>query len=237
VGIVIAVLLGLGVGEILRRRLNRLAYRLAPEGGDDEAGLPASELTHLPAGGDDVDESALPLPGARWWIPAVLACAWGCATWLVWLSGADWFDQSIRLVGWLGFSTIGVWLSAVDLDVRRLPDVGQMWLAGICVVFGVLIMWDTPIRLLIGLCAGLGCGLAFLLIHLLSRGGLGLGDVKLIMICGWWLGLTSLSSVFSAMVLACVLAIAYSLISRTRLFAFGPWLLAGTMIAGLVVVH
>lgn len=270
-GIVIAVVLGLVAGEVIRRRLNRLAYRLVPQdaGGEEPvaaqtsreadavgfrghsvpAGVPAARgdtagpglnggQASAPPDDDVVDETALAPPGARWWIPVVLAAAWGCAVWLCPVgTGAAMTSvgQWARLLGWLAFAAIGIWLAAVDLDVRRLPDRGQMLLAGVCVVCGALAMWDHPARLLVGLGAGIGCGLGFLLIHMLSRGGLGLGDVKLIVTCGWWLGLISLTSVFAGVVAACVLAVAYSIVSRNRQFAFGPWLVAGTMIAGLMV--
>ena len=214
----IAAVVGLGCGEFLRRRLNRLAYRLEAD--------PDSEETA---------ETDLPAPGRRWWIPLVLAAGWAG---IVWASAPETWSitESARLVSWLGFATIGLWLSAIDLDVQRLPDSGQLWLAAVTVVGGVVVDWDHPARLLVGLAAGCGCALLFWLIHLFSRGGLGLGDVKLVATCAWWLGLFSLTAVYAAIGIGCLLGLAYSLVTRTRSFAFGPWLIAGTLVAGLVLV-
>ena len=214
-GILAAALLGLVAGEAMRRRLNRLAYRLPY---DEEA---------------DVDETVLPSPGSRWWVPVVLSAAWACVVWRCPAPPVGAWRDLARLVGWLAFSGIGLGMAAIDLDVRRLPDRGQIWLAGASLACGVLAFWGAPIRLVIGLCAGLACGLVFLVIHSISRGSLGLGDVKLVMTCGWWLGLISLAAVFAGLMAACLLAVAYSLVARQRQFAFGPWLAAGTVVAGL----
>jgi len=229
--ILIAGALGLIIGEVLRRRLNRLAYRLVPNGSLTSGNVETTTV-------DDVDETALPSPGVRWWIPVVLAVAWACVGWRcpidfvrAWPDVAAW----ALLLGWLAFSGIGLGMSVIDLDVRRLPDQGQIMLAVVSIVFGVLICWQAPMRLLMGLGCGLACGLVFLVMHAISRGSLGLGDVKLVMTCGWWLALISLATVFAALMISCVLAVAYSLLSRQRQFAFGPWLVAGTVIAGLYI--
>ena len=235
--IVIVGALGLIVGEIMRRRLGRLGYRLAPAEEVRISGM-ASESTEADETGrtQEVDETALPVPGTRWWIPIVLGVVWGCVGWRCpvglmggWPAAARW----AYFLGWLGFAGIGLGMAVIDLDVRRLPDRYQILLALVSIGFGVLVFWEFPIRLLVGLIAGLACGLVFLVMHAVSRGSLGLGDVKLVMTCGWWLGLTSVASVFAGLMVSCVLAVAYSLLSRQRQFAFGPWLVAGTVLAGL----
>ena len=230
--------MGLAVGEVMRRRLGRLEYRLAPAE-ETKIGDMTSEPTDVD--GDrtqEVDETALPAPGARWWVTVVLAIAWGCVGWRCpvgvirgWPDVVDW----AHLLGWLAFAGIGLGMAVIDLDVRRLPDRYQILLALVSIVFGVLTFWQFPIRLLVGLVAGVVCGLIFLVMHAVSRGSLGLGDVKLVMTCGWWLGLNSVASVFAGLLASCVLAVAYSLLSRQRQFAFGPWLVTGTLIAGLWV--
>ena len=246
--------LGLAVGEIMRRRLNRLGYRLCPgemalaTGDGNETSITSGDgdgTTRTSGDGDgmvcipeDVDETLLPVPGVRWWIPVVLGVGWACVAWRYPISFQQtWSDVTAwaRLLGWLGFAGIGLGMAVIDLDVRRLPDRGQILLALVSVVFGVVICWEDPIRLAVGLASGLACGLVFLIMHAISRGSLGLGDVKLVMTCGWWLGLTSVASVFAGLLTSCVLAVAYSLLSKQRQFAFGPWLVAGTLTAGLWV--
>ena len=208
--------LGLGCGLFLRWRLNRLDYRL-------------EEIKDA----DGLAETDRATPGKRWWIPVILAVAWAGLGWGVVTEMGT--GQWVRLVGWLAFSVIGMWLSVIDLDVQRLPNSAQLILAVITISCGIISYWDQPDRMLLGLIVGLGCGLGFWLIHLISRGGLGLGDVKLIMTCGWWLGLASLTAVYAAIGTGCVFGLAYSWLTKTRQFAFGPWLIAGTLIAGLVV--
>ena len=203
---------GLVVGEIIRRWLNQLKYRVTWE---------------------DNDEMDLPQPGSRWWVPLALGICWGCAMWLIppTYSLSSW----AHVLGWMAFSAIGAWMAAVDMDVRRLPDAAQLLLAGTTILAGVVFAGSDPIRLLMGLTTGLVCGVAFLAIHMLTRGDLGLGDVKLVMICGWWLGLISPTAVFAGLFVGCLLAVLYSALARVRQFAFGPWLVAGTIIAGLVL--
>ena len=234
--ILVVTVMGLLVGEVVRRWLNTLGYRLGPdEQGatgtvSEDAGRTALSTT------EDLDETVLTVPGSRWWIPVALAVAWGCVAWrspVGWVR--SWPDLAgwARFLGWLAFSAIGLGMAVIDLDVRRLPDRGQIAVASVSLVCGVIVCCQNPIRLAYGLGAALVCGLAFLIIHAASRGNLGLGDVKLVMTCGWWLGLTSLTSVYVGLMVSCVLAVAYSLLVRQRQFAFGPWLVTGTLIAGL----
>ena len=229
--IAIAGVAGAGAGEGLRRWLNTLSYRLPPTAGD----LP-------PTGGDppptdseapETAETALPHPGRRYWIPVALGLAWAGAAWRIGVgeSATDW----VRLVAWLAFTLVGAWLAAIDLDVQRLPDRGQATLAAIAVAGAVVLAWAQPTRLLIGLAAGAVCGLAFLIVHVISRGSLGFGDVKLVVTCGFWLGVGPVTAVYAALLAGCAMAVAYSLLTHRRRFAFGPWLVAGTVVAGLAL--
>ncbi len=206
--IVIASLLGACGGEWLRRWANRLAYR-RPE-----------------------EARQLPPPGRRLWIPVVVGLAWAAAVWWLWPG-----EPSVRayasILNWLALSLVGVYLAAVDFDVRRLPDRAQILLAATAVAGAVLLCWAQPVSLLAGGAGALTSGAGFWLIHALSRGALGFGDVKLAATCGFILGLVSWQAVFAGFLVASVLALAYSLATRARQFAYGPWLLGGTMIAGL----
>ncbi len=255
-----AALLGLLGGEGTRRRLNRLSYRLAPgpeetglkeigpkEAGPEKAGPeetgPAPTGAAAPASTTvvpDLDETVLPAPGRRLWLPPLVGLAWAGAVWA--LTDGDpavealaiGWSRGWRLTGWLVFALVGAWLAAVDLDVKRLPDRAQALLAAALLISGLLLDWGHPAGWLTALAAAAVCGAGFLLLHLLSRGGLGLGDVKLVMTCAWWLALGSIAAVLAGLVAACLLAVGYSLIARVKQFAFGPWLVAGTLLAGLV---
>ena len=225
--VLVAAVAGWLVGEPMRRRLNRLGYRLEPT---------AADLT---------DETSLPDPGPRRWVPWLLAIAWAgtvaAALWRSPLGGTGHKDLMATapnpwwVGGCLALSTIGLWLAVIDLDVRRLPDQGQLALAVALLACGAGLAWGQPTHLLTGLAAGVACGLIFLILHAASRGQLGLGDVKLVLIAGWWLGCQSVTAVYAGLVAACLLGVAYALVTRVRTFAFGPWLVAGTLLATWLV--
>lgn len=62
---------------------------------------------------EEVDQ---PYPGPRWWIPVATAAASGL---LAWRFGVDRWPL---LLPTLSLAWFGPWLSAIDLDVRRLPN-------------------------------------------------------------------------------------------------------------------
>jgi leader peptidase (prepilin peptidase)/N-methyltransferase len=204
VSVIAAGLTGCLVGLGLRTSLGRLTYRII---------------------GPRHDERDRPHPGSRWWVPVALA--------LVWLTLATAFAQERWpwLVLWLPVTAIGVWLAAVDLDVQRLPDKVHFPLAVYAAIAGALLCifgwgdWRTALG------GAAGAGLLFGFLHVISRGRLGFGDVKLVVVLGWCLGLMGLSPVFYGLMLASLLGIVYSLITRAKTFAFGPWLLLGAAVS------
>ena len=62
------------------------------------------------------DEASQAPPGARWWIPCAVAAASGFLAWRFGI--ARW----PLLLPTLPIAWFGPWLSAIDLDVRRLPN-------------------------------------------------------------------------------------------------------------------
>jgi prepilin signal peptidase PulO-like enzyme (type II secretory pathway) len=175
------------------------------------------------------NETVLAVPGNRAWMSVVLALIWAAVGWAYWPDIAP-------MALWLGFSTVGLYLAAVDLDVRRLPNRAQLLLAGICALGGVWAYWGQG-RFVWGLVWALACAGGFLVVHLLSRGGLGFGDVKLMASCGWILGLNSSTAVLVAMMIGCLVAVVFSILTRTRVFAFGPWLLLGTFCGPIAATY
>jgi len=206
------------IGQWLRRSTARLRYRHRP--------APAAPDVTPDATPDDIDEQALPLPGARWWMPLAGALAWAG---VAWRAETDWRAYLL----WLPFVTIGLYLAAVDLDVCRLPDRAQLGLAAAGLLAGLAATWTEPRRWLYALGWTLGVAGLFWLIHLVGRGALGFGDVKLAATCGWLLGLSGLSAVWAGLGLSCLLALAYALVRRSKSVAFGPWLILGSLVAGL----
>lgn len=152
-----------------------------------------------------------------------------------------------RHPGWLPaylyLSVVGVWLAAIDVRVHRLPDhlVLPAYPALVALFGAAALVDDAPGRLLRAVLAGAACWLVFLTLHRLPGSGLGRGDLKLVGLLGGALGWLSWPSVvfgmFAGMVLGGVGALA--LLAARRVgwhdhLAYGPFLLAGALLAVLV---
>lgn len=164
---------------------------------------------------------------------------------LVASSGAELAAGVLELLAYLAFAAFAIALAAIDLDVRRLPNVlvlsslgtGAVLLGAAAIVGGDL---EAGAR------AAAGAGLAFALyfvIELASRGGLGMGDVKLAATVGLhtaYLGWGQLAvGVFAGFALGGVVGLALLAArraSRRTAIPFGPWILAGAWL-GIVVGH
>ncbi|MDR2895044.1 MAG: A24 family peptidase [Propionibacteriaceae bacterium] len=229
-------LVGLTMGELIRRRLQRLAYRL-PAAADDPSGV-----------SDELDR---PAPGPRRWVTIGVTAAFSALAWR-WSGGApmingiSWPSQMALLanlqqasqladgLGWAALITIGAWLAGVDADVQRLPDRGQLALALCLIASGVVFAWGHPQSWFTALGAGLAAAGLFAVMHWRRPEAMGLGDVKLVGTLALWLGLHRLDLVFAGLLAACVLAGAYAAIRRRHHLAFGPALIAGAIMAGVV---
>lgn len=132
-------------------------------------------------------------------------------------------------------------LTWVDLREHRLPNRWTLALA----VGGAVTLWSASAlqggeRLAPSLVGFVGYPALMMLLHLASRGGLGLGDVKVAAGLGLytgWLGWEAWAqAVFLGFVIGGVVALVMVLTRRatakTRL-AFGPPLLAGAVVAVL----
>jgi leader peptidase (prepilin peptidase)/N-methyltransferase len=129
-----------------------------------------------------------------------------------------------------------VLLAAAVIDIRehRIPD--RLIIAGIAA--GVAARLVNPgSRLQDGIIGGVSAFAVLLVIHLATRGGLGLGDVKLMGCIGFCLGF---EQAFSILLIGVILIGLYGLVlvfidreNRKRELPFAPFLLAGTLIAML----
>lgn len=174
------------------------------------------------------DEAGPPHPGPRWWIPLATAAASGL---LAWRFGVERWPL---LLPTLPLAWFGPWLSAIDLDVRRLPN-RLLAVHGVVVAVGVgaaaLITGDLNIALH----AAIGGAVAFVVFWILDRvrpGGFGWGDGKYIPIIGAATAAASLSVAWWAFLIACLAAVLATPFRRRRAnFPFGPWLAAGALVA------
>ena len=172
------------------------------------------------------DEAGHPHPGARWWIPLATATASGL---LAWRFGVDRWPL---LLPTLPLAWFGPWLSAIDLDVRRLPNrllAAHAALVAAGVGAGAVIVNDAAIAIR----AALGGAVAFAVFWVLDHlrpGGFGWGDGKYVPTLGAATGAASLSVAWWGFLIACLAAVMATPFRRRRTdFSFGPWLAAGAL--------
>lgn len=211
--VLVAGLAGLAVGHLLGLRLQTLGYRLEAE---------LSRPRRLPG----------------WVVALVLGPLWALLAW--------WFAP---VAGWallpalLTFATIAVALVWVDLDVHRLPEGLTLPAVAILVVQLALAAWaggdwGLLVRALLG-AAGLGAlSLVLALVAAALRSGFGLGDVVLCFLVGlvtgavgWWAPLVAL---YAAFLLGGGYAVVHVVVrrgSRRDAIPFGPFLVAGALLA------
>ena len=120
-------------------------------------------------------------------------------------------------------------LAVIDLKCMRLPDV----LTGSLAVLGVLDIFviSTPDPL--SRAAGAACALILLGVRFLTRGGIGIGDVKLTAAAGILLGYDNTLAALGFAVLTGAVAAAVYKFNGVKKMPFGPWLCAGIFAAAL----
>jgi leader peptidase (prepilin peptidase)/N-methyltransferase len=147
------------------------------------------------------------------------------------------FGWSWELPAYLYLAAVAIALAAIDLDVLRLPD--QIVLPSYVVAAALFVPamiargdWGTAARAL------LAAGVLWVLFEIISRFGMGRGDVKLAPLLGLYLGWLGWSWVAVGMFAAFLLGglvgvvlIALRVACRKTRIPFGPYLLAGAFLA------
>lgn len=193
------------------------------------------------------DEWDEPVPPRRWWVPATLGPVAALVVHRLWFVPDDAVPSpwvaGVLTVTLLVVVLACVCLSAMDLDVHRLPD-RIMWPTMAVLAGGVTLAalvgggFDPWLRSMLG---GLASGGFYFLLALLSlaRGSLalGLGDVKLAVVLGGalgWFGWTEvLSGIYAGFLVGGLVAVV--LLARRRVrwkghFAYGPPMMLGALL-------
>lgn len=149
-------------------------------------------------------------------------------------------DLLPALPAYLGFAAVGVALTVIDIDCKRLPNFLVLpsypavfvLLTGAAAVLGD---WPALLRAAVGAVALFGF---YLVLALIYPAGMGFGDVKLAGVIGALLGFLSygvlLVGAMLAFVLAAIAGIALLVSRRGRvgtMIPFGPYMIAAALIA------
>ena len=182
-----------------------------------------------------------PVLGKRWWrggeasarrvalVTALAAVALGA------VAGA--VGAAPELPAYLWLAAVGVTLAVVDVETLRLPDRLTLpsYPAGV-VLLAIPADWSALGRAV--LAAAVAGAAALVLAVLAPRGGLGFGDVKLLGVLGLFLGWLGwgvlVVGVALGFALGAVVAVGMLTSRRAGLrdhLAFGPWLIAGALVA------
>jgi leader peptidase (prepilin peptidase)/N-methyltransferase len=154
---------------------------------------------------------------------------------VTWWDGGTW-----ALPAYLYLAAIGVALSAIDLDTKRLPNVIVLPSYVVALVLFLLPaalegQWDAYLRAVL---AGIALFAFYFLLAFIYPAGMGFGDVKLSGVIGIYLGWVSWALVglgtFAAFLLGAFVGIAVILAGRggrkTKV-PFGPFMVVGAFLA------
>jgi leader peptidase (prepilin peptidase)/N-methyltransferase len=149
----------------------------------------------------------------------------------------------IPLLVLVGF---GARLSAIDLKEHRLPNQLVAWFTAIQLATLIALSLDGVNELKMPLLVAVGTTAIYLILFILSRGALGMGDVKfafpLGLTVGWYapeFWLMAIFNSFSCAGAVALIGIAAKRITRNSPIAFGPYMFLGSLfvIAFSVLSH
>ncbi|MEN9753594.1 MAG: hypothetical protein RL670_1285 [Actinomycetota bacterium] len=139
----------------------------------------------------------------------------------------------------VSLALVAIWLAVIDARSQRIPN--RIVLPALAAGLLLIGFFDFALLGQAALAAAASFGL-FLVLNLVSRGQLGMGDVKLAALLGlglgalgwgYWLLGVALGFVFGAFG-ALVLLIGSRGSNRKSFFAYGPYLVAGALASGIL---
>jgi leader peptidase (prepilin peptidase)/N-methyltransferase len=161
-------------------------------------------------------------------------------TGLLFAAVAWWYGLAWQLPAFLYLAAIAVALSAIDLDVKRLPDaiVLPSYVVAVALLLLPAVVEGRWLDLLHGVLTGLALFAFYLLLAVIYPAGMGFGDVKLSGLLGLYLGWVSwplaILATFAAFLLGSVVGIVVIVRGkggRKTKVPFGPFMLLGTFLA------
>jgi len=151
-------------------------------------------------------------------------------------SAAAAISGALVLVAFLYLGAISVALTAIDLDVHRLPNaiVLPSYAVGVVLLGAAALVGGDGVAIARAI-AGAGISVAFyLVLALVKPGGMGMGDVKLAGVLGLYLGyigwaalvVGTMGAFFIGGIVGLAMIVAKRA-SRASSIPFGPWMIAG----------
>jgi leader peptidase (prepilin peptidase)/N-methyltransferase len=146
---------------------------------------------------------------------------------------------AVELVAFLVLTAVSIALALIDLDTKRLPNVIVVpaLVSGVVLLAGAALLRGDLAALAGAAIGGAGLFALYLILAIASRGGMGMGDVKLAAVLGLYLGFLGwgnlLVGAFAAFVFGGVFGLALMLIRRAgrkTAIPFGPWMILGAWV-------
>lgn len=149
------------------------------------------------------------------------------------------FGPTATGLAFAGLAVITPPLTIIDVRKRRLPNLltaaGAVW-ALLCAVV-VSVQLRTTDVLITSILSGAACAAGLLMLAFVSKGGMGMGDIKLAGVIGLVMGTmawtAAVAAIVWAFVLGAVIALILMLLGRARrgtAVPFGPMLISGAWI-------
>lgn len=157
-----------------------------------------------------------------------------------WLLTTEFANMGAALPAVLALSTIAVWCAVIDQATMRIPTSAAYTAAALTLLLIVVAgLFDSDASAVVG---GFATALMYLLVAWATRGGVGLGDVRLSLSLGFVLGYQGVPSVVAGLIWPVIVlfpvaigAIIHRRITRStetaREIAAGPGLVAGCALA------
>jgi leader peptidase (prepilin peptidase)/N-methyltransferase len=162
---------------------------------------------------------------------------------VLWVLAGLRFGDSVWVIPYALLFSVLLVLSVIDLELYILPNkITYPSIVASAVIIPVLAVavLDDPAGAIVGAVIG-GIGFAgFLLVILLAwellmkKEGMGMGDVKLALLLGMWLGLINPLLCLFALIASSIIGLLVGVVilavrKESRPFPFGPWLALGTI--------
>jgi leader peptidase (prepilin peptidase)/N-methyltransferase len=241
--LVLVGLLGLAIGSFLNVVIHRVPAGLSvisPPSHCPDCSTPIRARHNVPVVGwlllrGRCASCGLPIPARYPLVETLTGALFVLVTWR-----AAQLDRLAAVPALLAFTALGVALSAIDLDVRRLPDAlvlpaYPLLTALLAAAAGVQEDWGALGRAALGAAVLFGCFLAMTLAY---PAGMGFGDVKLSgligLVLGWFSWTTLAVGAFAGFFLGALVGLvvmATSPLGRKAAVPFGPFMVAGALLA------